>query len=55
MAGAHLSKEFFDLIKSIGEAKSKQVRARGRGGRGAAAKRRRVRPPGVPFTCGAVS
>ncbi len=30
MAGVHLSKEFFDLIKSIGEAKSKQVRALGR-------------------------
>ena len=26
MAGAHLSRDFFDLIKSIGEAKSKQVR-----------------------------
>lgn len=25
-AGAHLSKDFFDLIKSIGESKSKQVR-----------------------------
>jgi len=25
MAGTHLSKEFFDLIKTIGEAKSKQV------------------------------
>ena len=27
MAGSHLSKDFFDLIKAIGEAKSKQVRA----------------------------
>jgi hypothetical protein len=26
MAGVHLSKDFFDLIKTIGEAKSKQVR-----------------------------
>ena len=24
MAGAHLSKDFFDLIKAVGEAKSKQ-------------------------------
>jgi len=24
MAGAHLSRDFFDLIKAIGEAKSKQ-------------------------------
>jgi hypothetical protein len=29
MASSHLSKEFFDLIKSIGEAKSKQVRLGG--------------------------
>lgn len=28
MSGAHLSKDFFELIKNIGECKSKQVRAR---------------------------
>lgn len=28
MAGQHLSKDFFDLVKSIGDAKSKQVRRR---------------------------
>jgi hypothetical protein len=27
MSGAHLSKDFFELIKNIGECKSKQVRA----------------------------
>ena len=32
MAGAHLSREFFDLIKAIGEAKSKQVRGWSRAG-----------------------
>ena len=26
MAGAHLSRDFFELIKAIGESKSKQVR-----------------------------
>jgi hypothetical protein len=25
MAGSHLSRDFFDLVKNIGEAKSKQV------------------------------
>jgi len=25
-AGAHLNKDFFDLVKAIGESKSKQVR-----------------------------
>jgi hypothetical protein len=29
MAGAHLSKDFFELIKAIGESKSKQVRGGG--------------------------
>lgn len=33
MSGTHLSREFFDLVKAIGEAKSKQVRGAARGER----------------------
>lgn len=42
MSGTHLSREFFDLVKAIGEAKSKQVRGAAgyRGPREAVAKRR---------------
>lgn len=29
MAAAHLSKDFADFVRSVGESKSKQVRARG--------------------------